>query len=125
MKPRTSVLIIFIAAVFVLATVSRAYPARTTSGQERTEQQTQSGNNPNYNNELSGSQNGQQSTPNEAASQGETPRTGRPLQPVIIRHVGWSWLLISGLIGFLLGRMTNLRRRPHDRDEGIRRNRAA
>src|SRR5262252_6728602 len=98
MKPRTSVLIIFIAAVFVLATVSRGYPARTTSGQERTEQQTQSGNNPNYNNELSGSQNGQQSTPNEAASQGETPRTGRPLQPVIIRHVGWSWMLISGLI---------------------------
>jgi hypothetical protein len=34
-------------------------------------------------------------------------------------------LPISGLIGFLLGRITNFRRRPHGRDEDIRRNRAA
>ena len=125
MKARTSVLIIFIAAVFVLATVSHGYGARTTSGQERTEQQNQSGNNPNYNNDLSGSQNGQQTMPNEAGSQDARPRTGRPLQPVIIRHIGWSWMLISGLIGFLLGRVTNFRRRPYGRDEDIGRNRAA
>ena len=125
MKARTSVFIIFIAAVLVLATVSRSYLAQTTSNHERTQQQNQSGHNPNYNNDLSGSENGQQSMTNEAGSQGETPRTGRPLQPVIIRHVGWSWLLISGLIGFLLGRMTIFRRRPYGRDEDIRRNRAA
>src|SRR5262245_8955389 len=125
MKARTSVLIIFVAAVFVLATVSHGYPAQTTSGQERTDKQNQSGNNPSFNNDLPGSENGQKSITNEAAFQDQTPPVANPLRPVIIRHVGWSWLIISGLIGFLLGRMTNLRRRPHDRDEDIRRNRAA
>jgi hypothetical protein len=104
MKARTSVFIIFIfiAAVFVLGTVSHAYSAQTTSGQGLTSQN-QSGN---------------------ADVQNERPNTGRPLQPVIIRHVGWSWLFISGLIGFLLGRFTH-RTRPYGRDEDIRRNRAA
>jgi hypothetical protein len=125
MKARTSVLIVFIAAVLVLVTVSRGYPAQTTSDQERTGTQSQSGNNPNFNNDLSGSQNRQQSMTNEAGSQAETPRVGNTGQPVIIRHVGWSWLFISGLIGYLLGRMTNGRRRPYGRDEDIRRNRAA
>ena len=125
MKARTSVLIVFIAAVLVLVTVSRGYPAQTTSDQERTGTQNQSGNNPNFNNDLSGSQNGQKSMTNEARSQAETPRVGNTGQPVIIRHVGWSWLLISGLIGYLLGRMTNGRRRPYGRDEDIRRNRVA
>jgi hypothetical protein len=125
MKARTSVLIIFVAAVFVLATVSHGYPAQTTSGQERTDIQSQSGNNPNVTKDISGSENGQQSMTNEAGSQGETPRTGKTLQPVIIRHVGWSWVLISGLIGFLLGRFTNSRRRPFGRDEDTRRNRVA
>jgi hypothetical protein len=126
MKARTSVLIILITmtAVFLLATVSHGYPAQTTPDQGRTVQQNQSGNNSNLNKDLSGSENGQQSTTNEAGAQGETPRTGRPLQPVIIRHVGWSWLLIAGLIGYLLGRMSP-RRRPYGRDEDIRRNRAA
>jgi hypothetical protein len=125
MRARTSLLIVFVAAVFVLATVSHAYPAQTTSDQERTGKQNQSGNNPNFNNDLSGSENGQKSMTNEAGSQGETPRVGNTGQPVIIRHVGWSWLLISGLIGYLLGRITNFRRRPDTRNEDIRRNRAA
>ena len=125
MRARTSLFIVFVAAVFVLATVSHGYPAQTTSDQERTGKQNQSGNNPNFNNDLSGSENAQNGMTNESGSQGETPRVGNTGRPVIIRHVGWSWLLISGLIGFLLGRMTNLRRRPHDRDEDIRRNRAA
>ena len=124
MKSRTSLLIIFIAAVFILATVSHGYPARTTSGQERTEQQNPSGNNPNYNNDPSGLQNGQQGMTNEGGSQAETSRP-RTLQPVIIRHVGWSWLLITGLIGFVLGRATRSRRRPYGTDEDVRRNRAA
>jgi hypothetical protein len=123
MKARTSVFVIFIAAIFVLATVSYAHSAQITPDQERI-QQNQSGNNPNSNNALSGSENGQNSMTNEAGPQDERPRTGRPLQPTIIRHVGWSWLLISGLIGFLLGRFTN-RRPPYGRDEDIRRNRAA
>ena len=125
MKARTTGLIVLVAAVFVLAVVSHAYPAQTTSKQERTDKQDQSGNDPNFNNDLSGSENGQNSMTNEAGFQGETSRAGRPLQPIIIRHVGWSWLLISGLIGFLLGRITKFRRRPHGRDEDIRRNRAA
>jgi hypothetical protein len=125
MRARTSLLIVFVAAVFVLATVSCGYPAQTTSDQERTGKQNQLGDNPNFNNDLSGSENAQKSMTNEADSQGETPRVGNTGQPVIIRHVGWSWLLISGLIGYLLGRMTNARRRPDTRNEDIRRNRAA
>jgi uncharacterized membrane protein len=84
MKARTSALIVFVAALFVLATASHGYLA-----------------------------------------QNETPRIGNLQHPVIVQHVGWSWLLISGLIGFLLGRLTNSRRRAHIRDEDIRRNRAA
>jgi hypothetical protein len=61
--------------------------AQITPDQERI-QQTQSGNNPNSNNDLSGSENGQNSMTNEAGPQDERPRTGRPLQPTIIRHVG-------------------------------------
>ena len=125
MRARTSLLIVFVAAVFVLVTVSRGYPAQSTSDQERTGKQNQSGNNPNLNKDLSGSESGQKSMTNEAGSQGETPRVGNTGQPVIIRHVGWSWLIISGLIGYLLGRMTNARRRPDTRNEDIRRNRAA
>ena len=125
MKARTTVLIVLIAAVFVLASVSHGYPAQTTPDQERADKQNQSGNNPNFNNDLSGSGNGQKSMTNEVGFQGETPPVPKTLQPVIIRHVGWSWLLISGLIGFVLGRLTNVRRRPYGRDEDIRRNRAA
>jgi hypothetical protein len=123
MKARTSALIIFIAAVFVFATLSHGYHAQTTSEQERTAQQTQSGNTP----DVSGSETGQQTMTNEAGTQGETPgaRPGSPMQPVVIRHVGWSWLLITGLIGFVLGRLTSSRRRPYGREEDIRRNRAA
>jgi len=125
MKARTSVLIIFVASVFVLATVSHGYPAQITSGQERPDKQNQPGNNPNINNDLSGSENGQKGMTNEAGSQGETPRVAKTLQPVIIRHIGWGWLIISGLIGFLLGRITNFRKRSYGRDEDIPRNRAA
>jgi hypothetical protein len=125
MRARTSLLIVFVAAVFVLATVSRGYPAQTTTEQERTGKQDQLGNNPNFNNDLSSSENAQNGMTNESGSQGETPRVGNTGRPVIIRHVGWSWLLISGLIGYLLGRsITNLRRRPDTRND-IRRNRAA
>jgi len=113
MKARTNLLIVFVAAVFVLATVSHGYPAQTTSNQERN----QPGNNPNFNNDPSGSE-------NEAVAQGETPRVGNLQHPVIVRPVGWSWLLISGLIGYLLGRITT-RRRTYGRDEDARRNRAA
>jgi hypothetical protein len=125
MKTRTSVLIVFVAAVFALATVSHGYPAQTTSDYERTNRQNQSGNNPNLNSDLSGSQNGQNSMTNEEGSQGVRPRVGNTGQPVIIRHIGWSWLVIAGLIGYLVGRMTNSRRRPYGRDEDIRRNRVA
>jgi hypothetical protein len=115
MKARTSVLIILIAAIFVLGSVSHGYAAQTA--------QNQSGNNPNYNS--AGSQAGQTNMTNDPGAQGETPGSSNPMQPVIIRHVGWSWLLISGLIGFVLGRATSIRRRPYGRDEDIRRNRAA
>jgi hypothetical protein len=81
MKARTTLLIVLIAAVFVLATISMGF-------------------------------------------QGETPPV-KTLQPVIIRHIGWGWLLISGLIGFLLGRITNFRRRRRGGEEDTRRNRAA
>src|SRR5262245_52771908 len=60
MKARTSLLIIFVAAVFVFATVSRGYPAQTTSGQERTDMPNQSGDNPN----ITGSETAQQGTTN-------------------------------------------------------------
>jgi hypothetical protein len=103
MKARTSLLIVFVAAVFVLATVSHAYATQTPPNQERTDK-------PNMT--------------NDAGAQGETSRIGNTQQPVVIRHVGWSWLLISGLIGFVLGRVTS-RRRPYSRDEDIRRNRTA
>ena len=120
MKARTSVLIVFVAAVFVLATVSHGcQSARTTSQQERTDRQNQSANNPNYSNAENG-----QSVTNEAGAQGETPRIGNTGQPVVVRHVGWSWLLITGLIGYLLGRITS-RRRPYRTDEDIRRDRVA
>src|SRR5262245_59776674 len=117
MKVRTNLLIVFVAAVFVLATVSHGFAV-----QQPTYQQNQSGNNSNSNNYLSGSENAQKSMTNQAGSRDVPPPTQRP---VFIRHVGWSWLLISGLIGFLLGRATNPRRRPHGTDEDIRRNRAA
>jgi hypothetical protein len=120
MKVRTSLLIIFVAAIFVFATASHGYAAQTTAGQERTDMQNQSGNNPN----TYGSDTGQQNMPNEAATQGETPRRAQTLQPTVIRHIGWSWLLITGLIGFFLGRLTSYRRRPYDRGED-RRNRVA
>lgn len=119
MKGRTTVLIVFVAAVLVFATVSHGYPAQTT-----TDMQNQVGNNPNFNNDLSGSENGQNNMTNEPGSQAERPRVGSPAQPIIIRHVGWSWLLISGLIGYLLGRMTTPRR-PRGGSEDIYRNRAA
>jgi hypothetical protein len=124
MKARTSVFIIFIVAVFVLVTVPQGYSAQTSSALERA-QQNQPGNNPDYNNDLSGSQNGQPGMTNEAGSQGERPDFGRPLQPTVVKHIGWSWMLISGLIGFVLGRLTTGRRRPYGRDEDIRRNRVA
>jgi hypothetical protein len=116
MKARTSLLIVLVSAVFVLATVSRGYAAQTTS-QERTDTQNQSRDNPNY------SQNEQQ--PNEAGAQGETPRIGNLQQPVIVRHVGWGWLRITGVLGYLIGRVTTTRRRPYGRDEGIGRDRVA
>ena len=125
MTARTSVLIIFIAALFAVATVSHGYSAQTSLSQERAEQQNQPGNNPNYNNDLSGSQNVQQPMTSQAGSQGERPDFGRPLQPTVVKHIGWSWMLISGLIGFVLGRLTTGRRRPYTRDEDIRRNRVA
>jgi hypothetical protein len=115
MKARTSVFIIFIATLFVLATVSHGYSAQTSSGQERTGQQNQ----PNV------LQSGQQGMTNEASSQGERPNTGSPLQPTVVKHIGWSWMIISGLIGFVLGRLTTGRRRPYGRDEDVRRNRVA
>src|SRR5262245_20590117 len=125
MRARTIVLIVLVAAVFVLATVSHGYAAQITPDQQRTDKQKQLGNNPNFNNDPSGSENTQKSMTNEAGSQSETPRTGGPKQPIIIKRIGWSWLLISGLIGYLLGRITSFRRRPYGRDEDIRRNRAA
>jgi hypothetical protein len=103
MKARTSLLIVFVAAVFVLATVSRGYATQTPSNQERTDKP---------------------SMTNDAGAQGETPRVGNTQQPVVVKHIGWSWLLITGLIGFVLGRITT-RRRPYRRDEDIRRDRTA
>src|SRR5215475_769665 len=123
MKARTSVLIIFVAALLVLARISQGYPAQTTPDQERAAQQNQSGNNPNLNNDGSGSENGQKA--NEAGSQCETPRLGNTGRPVVIRHAGWSWVLIGGLAGFLVGRITKFRRRPYGRGGDIDRNRAA
>src|SRR5262245_48364349 len=122
MKARTNLLIVFVGAIFVLATVSHGYAAQTPSGQGRTDQQNQSGNNPNVS--PSGPENQQKSMTNDAGSQGETPRTGNTQQPIIIRHVGWSWLLISGLIGFVIGRLTTPRG-PYRRDQDIRRDRTA
>jgi hypothetical protein len=119
MKARTSVLIVFVAAVFVLATVSHGYAAQTTSSQERSVQQNQPGNT-----DLSGSENGQNSVTNEAGSQAQTPPIGNTGRPVVVKHVGWSWLLITGLIGYLLGRITS-RRRPYRTGEDIRRDRVA
>src|SRR5262245_20153426 len=101
---RTGLLIFLVAAVFVLAAVSRGFAAQITSEQQRTYQQNQLGNNSNFNNDLSGSENAQKSMTNQAGSQDVAPPTQRP---VIIKQVGWSWLLISGLIGFFLGRITN------------------
>jgi hypothetical protein len=110
MKAKTSVLIVFVAAVFVLATVSHGYSAQTTSEQERTIQQSQSGNTP---------------STNEAGAQGETPRVGNLQQPVIVKRIGWSWLLITGLIGYLLGRTTSSRRHTYGSNEQNRRDRVA
>ena len=120
MKARTGLSIVFVTAVFVLAMVLHGcHSAQTTSQQGRTDSQNQSGNNPNYSN----AENGQNVT-NDAGSQGETPRIGNTGRPVIVKHVGWSWLLITGLIGYLLGRITS-RRRPYRPGEDIRRDRAA
>ena len=83
--------------------VSRGYAAQTPSNQERTDKPSMS---------------------NNAGAQGETPRIGNTQQPVVVKHVGWSWLLITGLIGFVLGRLT-AQRRPYRRDEDIRRDRTA
>ena len=120
MRAKTRVLV-FVAAVFVLATILEGYAAQMTSDQQRTYEQKQSGNNPNSNSELAALVEGQESTTNEVP-QAQRPT---PLRPVIIRQIGWSWLLISGLIGFLLGRLTTSRRRAYRRDEDIRRDRAA
>jgi len=120
MRGRTRLLIVAVSTLLVLATVSHGHASQNTSDQQRTYGQGQSGNNPN---DLSVSEN-QNNTTNEAGAQGETPRVGNPHQPIIIRHVGWSWLLISGLIGYLLGRLTSYQRRPYGRDQD-RRDRAA
>src|SRR5215510_7310594 len=101
MQTRTSLLIVLVSAVFVLATVSHGFAAQITPDEQRTYQQNQLGNNSNFNNDLSGSENARKSMTNQAASQDVPSPTPRP---VIIKQVGWSWLLISGLIGFLLGR---------------------
>ena len=111
MKARTSVLIVFVAAIFVLATVSHAYAAQTTTEQERAAQRNQVG--------------GQTNPQNDAGAQGETPRMGNLQTPVIVKHVGWSWLFVTGLIGYLLGRITSRPRHLQGRDEDIRRDRTA
>ena len=117
MKARTNLLIVFVTAVFVLAAVSHGCASEKSAYQEN-----QPGNNSNMNTDPSGSENAQKSMTNQVGSQDVPPPTQRP---VIIRDVGWSWLLISGLIGFLLGRVTNSRRRRYGTAEDIRRDRAA
>src|SRR5437016_13874326 len=142
MRARMTLLIVFLAAVFVLASVSHGFAAQSTSEkqpgyqQNQANQQNQPGNNSNFSNDLSNSANPQtNTTPNVAASPNAapgaplqsdiTPGIGNTQQPVAARHVGWGWLLLGAVIGFSIGAVTMGPRRRYTTVEDIRRDRVA
>jgi hypothetical protein len=142
MRARTTLFIVFLAVVFVFATVSHGFAAQTSSEQQpgyqqnQQNQQNQPGNNSNFSNDLSNSANPQRDrTPNSAAAPGVapgatpqsdiTPGIGNTEQPVARRQVGWGWLLLGLVIGFAIGAVTMGPRRRYPTDEDIRRDRVA
>src|SRR5262245_4238185 len=120
MRARTTLFIVFLAAVFVFATGSHGYAAQASSQQpsgyqqNQPAQENQPGNNSNFGNDLSNSANPQRDpTPDTAtspsAAPGATPQSDitpgvvNTQQPVARRSGGWGWLLLGLVIGFALG----------------------
>lgn len=141
MRARTTLFIVFLATVFVFASLSYGFAAQTSSEQQPGYQQNQAnpqnqpGNNSNFSNDLSKSANPQrETTPNSAASPSAAPEAapqsdispgvGNTEQPVARRQVGWGWLLLGLVIGFAIGAVTMGSRRRYP-GEDIRRNRVA
>jgi len=110
MRARSTLLIVFLAAVFVLAPVSHGFAAQTAPEQQPGYQQTQQnqpGNNSNFSNDLANSANPQMNeTPNAAGS------------------FSWGSLLLGAVIGFAIGAVTMGPRRRYTAVD-IRRDRAA
>ena len=142
MRARTTLFIVFLAAVFVFAGVSHGYAAQATSQQpsgyqeNQPAQENQPGNNSNYSNDLSNSANPQgDTTPNTATSPSAapgvtpqsdiTPGVGNPQQPVARRGAGWGWFLLGLVVGFAIGAVTMGPRRRYTGGEDVRRDRVA
>jgi hypothetical protein len=133
MRARTTLLIVFLGGVFVLATVGHGFAAQTTSEQQPSYQQNQEnqqyqpGNNSNFGYDLSKPQTN--APPNAAGSPdavpGIAPGVGNTQQPVASRQVGWGWLLLGLVIGFAVGAVTMGPRRRYTSGEDIRRDRVA
>src|SRR5262245_25228894 len=116
MRARTTLLIVFVAGIFVFATVSHGVAAQTTSEQQPTYQQNQPGNNPAVS---------PNAAPGAAPQSDITPGVGNTQPPVARRQVGWGWLILGLVIGFALGAVTMGPRRRYTTSEDIRRDRAA
>ena len=108
MRARTTLFIAFLAAAFVLATVSHGFAFQATAEQQPGYQQNRPnspGNNSNFSNDLSNSvnpQNNQAGSPN--AAPGVTPPSdiqpgvGNTTESVAPRHVPWGWLLLGEIV---------------------------
>ena len=137
MRARTTLFIVFLAAVFVFASLSHGFAAQASSEQQPgyqqnpANQQNQPGNNSNFSNDLSNSANPQQGTPpysatSPSAAPGATPQSditpgvGNTQQPVARRQVGWGWLILGLVVGFAIGAVTMGPRRPYTTGEDRR-----
>src|SRR2546428_2880798 len=102
MRARSTLLIVFLAAVFVLAPVSHGFAAQTAPEQQpgyQQNQQNQPGHNSNFSNDLSNSANPQMNeTPNAAGL------------------FNWGALLLCAVIGFSIGAVT---KGPRPRDTTV------
>src|SRR5262245_33526701 len=141
MRARTTLFIVFLAGVLVFATFSPAVAAQASSEQQRGYQQSQQnspGNNSNFSDDLSNTMNPQQGgtkPPDQAVTPGAAPSpapqsdvqrgVGNTPTRVARGHVAWGWLLLGGVLGFVIGVVVATPRRPAATVEDIRRDRAA